>query len=177
MDAPVLARLPCCDGATSPASHNLVKTKKQVPLVQTVKGTHSFLGLLSTDETKFDLRPGRAVQPIRIFVVCLGNFVLPDERYHDLVRPHEEPTRVPVAPIPSDAERYLPELLLLARIEVARAPCGLFAAEVHLELHYRGGTGYLVLVDAWSIDCHIVLVSVQRSLVFRIELKIPVRPD
>ena len=110
--------------------------------------------------------PGGAVQPI-----------LPDERYHDLVRPLQEPTWVPVAPIPSDAERYLPELLLLARIEVARAPCGLFAVEVHLELRYRDGTGYLVLVDAWSIDCYIVPVSVQRSLVFRIELKIPVRPD
>ena len=68
-------------------------------------------------------------------------------------------------------------LLLFARIDFARAPCGLFAVEVHLELRHRGGTGYLVLVDAWSIDCYIVLVSVQRSLVFRIELKIPIRPD
>ena len=91
------------------------------------------------------------MQPIQIFDPCLGKCVLPEEQYHDFVRPLQEPSKMFVAPIPSDAEK-LSELLLLERVDFARAPCGLFAA-VHLELRQQTGDGYLVLVDAWSIRC------------------------
>ena len=41
------------------------------------------------------------------------------------------------APVPSHAERHVSVLLLLERGDFARAPCGFFAIEVHLELSYQ----------------------------------------
>ena len=42
-----------------------------------------------------------------------------------------------IASIPHDDERHQFALLFLHRVDVARAPCGLFAAEVFLELRYH----------------------------------------
>ena len=47
---------------------------------------------------------------------------------------NREPSKMVVAPIPSDAERNVFDLLLLEQVVVACAPCGSFATEVHLEL-------------------------------------------
>ena len=58
-----------------------------------------------------------------------------------------------VAPIPSNAERRLLELFLLERVDVARAACGLFAAELLLEFRYQVDGGHIVLFAAWSIHC------------------------
>ena len=55
-------------------------------------------------------------------------------------------------PIPRDDEQNLFELLLLHRVHVACAPCGLFAAEVHLELRYQVGK-ILILCVTWSVHC------------------------
>ena len=81
-----------------------------------------------TGESESELPRWEAAQPIRIFDVHLGNFVLPDERYHDLVRLIRESSKMLVAPIPSDAQ-------------------------VHLELCHLVGKGYFVLAHAWSIHC------------------------
>ena len=41
----------------------------------------------------------------------------------------------------------------LERDDVARAPCGPFAAEMHLEHRYHVEEEYVVLCAAWSIRC------------------------
>ena len=61
--------------------------------------------------------------------------MLPDERCHDPLRWIRECPKMLVAPIPSVTQRNLFELLVpeLVDVDVARAPCGLFAAEVLLD--------------------------------------------
>ena len=103
----------------------------------TSESTHRFLEILSTDESKFELRPWGAVLPIQIFDKCLGNLLLADERYHDLVRLVRESSWILTDP--SDAQQNLSALLLLERVDFPRAPCGLFAGEAHLKLRYQVG--------------------------------------
>ena len=83
------------------------------------------LSFLFTDESEFELRPWRAVQPIQIFDKRLGNFVLPGKRYHYLVGMLQEFSKILVAQIPCGAARILSVLLLLERVDFARAPCSL----------------------------------------------------
>ena len=61
--------------------------------------------------------------------------MLPDERCHDPLRWIRECSKMIVAPIPSDTQRNLYWLLVPERVDVdvARAPCGLFAGEVLLD--------------------------------------------
>ena len=59
--------------------------------------------------------------------------MLPDERFHNPWRWIRECPKMLVAPIPSDTQRNLFELFVPERVDVARAPCGLFAAEVLLD--------------------------------------------
>ena len=116
------------------------------------------------------------MQPIRISGNRSGKVVLPDEPCHDTARMIREALKTFAAPSPPCDEWHLFERLLLER-GVARAPCGLFAAEVLLELRYQVEGGYLVLFAAWSMHCSIVHFSILSSMSFEIELKNATLPD
>ena len=72
-------------------------------------------------------------------------------------------SKVLVASIPFDDERH-DVRLLLERVDVARAPCGLFAAEVRLELRCQGEGECLVLCAALSVQCFALPVSFLSSM-------------
>ena len=71
-----------------------------------------------------------------------------------------------IASIPHDDERHQFALLFLHRVDVARAPCGLFAAEVFLELRYHVEGKCIVLCAARPIHYQVVPVSITRRNVF-----------
>ena len=76
-----------------------------------------------------------------------------------------------IASIPHDDERHQFALLFLQRVflhrvDVARAPCGLFAAEVFLELRYHVEGKCIVLCAARPIHYQVVPVSITRRNVF-----------
>ena len=48
-----------------------------------------------------------------------------------------ESSKMLVAPIPFDAARNSSDIVSLQRVDVARAPYGLFPAEMHPELRYQ----------------------------------------
>ena len=84
---------------------------------------------------------------------------------HVPVRLILESSTMLVAPSTSDAKLLLFELLLLQRVDVARARCGLFATVVHLELRYQVEGESLVLAAAWSI--HVKWCLSQISMLFQ----------
>ena len=55
--------------------------------------------------------------------------------------------------VPFDDERNSVVLLLLEKVDVARAPCTFFAAKGRLELRCQVERECLVLCAAWSIQC------------------------
>ena len=113
-----------------------------------------------------ELRPKGVVQPFRFSGNRRGNVVLPDQPCHDLVRLIRESLKTLAAPVPLDDERNSFQLVFLKRVVVARAPCGLCAVEVRLELRYHVERGSLVFFAAWLIHCIIVPVSIPSSMSF-----------
>ena len=77
------------------------------------------------------------MHPVRICDRCRGDVAPPDVQRHVPVTLIREPSKMLVAAIPSDVERNLFELLLIQRVDVARAPYGFFAAKVHSGLRYQ----------------------------------------
>ena len=96
--------------------------------------------------------------------------MLPDEQRHDPARLIRESANRLKAPMPYDAEQDLFESLHLGHVDFARAPCGLFAAEVLLELRHQVEEEQLVL-------SYVLHVSMPSSMSFQIELKNPKLPD
>ena len=69
------------------------------------------------------------MQPIQIFDIRLGNFVLPDKRYHDLVGLLQESSKgLRFHVVPHDF--YSELLLLLERVDFARAPCSVLPKRI-----------------------------------------------
>ena len=104
-----------------------------------MKIVRAFTGIQSVsvnEESLLELRPKATVHTIRISSNRRGNAVAPQEPCHDPVRLIREPLKTLAAPTPPDDERISYDFLLLERVDVARATCGLFAAEVLLECRY-----------------------------------------
>ena len=62
--------------------------------------------------------------------------------------------------------------LHLQRVDVARVPCGFFAADVRLELRCQVERKCLVFCTAWLIHCLVVPVSLISSMLLQVELRV-----
>ena len=96
--------------------------------------------------------------------------MLPDDLSHYRVKLIRGSSRRVISLIPFAVKRTWFELLPLQRVDVAREPCGLFAAEMLLEVRYQVEGTKIVFCAAWPIHFLVVRVSIPSSMSCQIEL-------
>ena len=130
-------------------------------------GDFSHVELHLTEKSVLQHLPWEAAQPVRICHSDREDVVPPGEQSHVSVRLIRKLPKMLVSPIPFDNDRNL-FMLLLQRVEVARAPYSELLCEVEEE--------YLLPSGAWSTHCLVVPLSMPSSMLLQIELQSPMMP-